>query len=125
MREIGNGRREPLTVRELLIASHIKPWRESDNEERLDGMNGLLLATHADRLFDRYLMSFREVRGDFVCTLHARVRADAKKLGVFEGMRLATGQLSLCDEPRFRKYMAGHFSRHLELLAQHKTTGHT
>src|SRR5262249_2271616 len=25
-----------------LFASHIKPWRESDNEERLNGENGLL-----------------------------------------------------------------------------------
>ena len=28
---------------DLLIASHIKPWRYCDNKERLDGNNGLLL----------------------------------------------------------------------------------
>jgi len=44
----------------LLIASHIKPWRSSDNRERLDGQNGLLLAPHVDRLFDRGWISFQD-----------------------------------------------------------------
>ena len=42
----------------LLVASHIKPWSESTDEERLDGCNGLLLAPHIDRLFDRGFISF-------------------------------------------------------------------
>ena len=43
----------------LLIASHIKPWRDCETtEERLDGLNGLLLAPHIDRLFDKGLISF-------------------------------------------------------------------
>lgn len=42
----------------LLVASHIKPWRACSTEERLDGANGLLLAPHVDRLFDRGLISF-------------------------------------------------------------------
>ena len=29
---------------EHLVASHTKPWRDSTNEERLDGENGLLLS---------------------------------------------------------------------------------
>ena len=41
-----------------LIASHIKPWRESDNEERLSGGNGLLLTPSIDHLFDRGFISF-------------------------------------------------------------------
>ena len=43
----------------LLIASHIRPWRlcESANH-RLSGHNGLLLAPHIDKLFDRGLLSF-------------------------------------------------------------------
>ena len=31
-----------------LVGSHIKPWRESTNEERLHGANGLLLTPTAD-----------------------------------------------------------------------------
>jgi len=42
----------------LLIASHIKPWRDSTNSERLDGNNGLLLSPHADQLFDAGRISF-------------------------------------------------------------------
>lgn len=42
----------------FLIASHIKPWRECNDFERLDGNNGLLLTPNMDRLFDRYFISF-------------------------------------------------------------------
>src|SRR5262249_45434834 len=42
----------------LLIASHIKPWADSSDKEKLDGCNGLLLSPHVDRLFDRGLISF-------------------------------------------------------------------
>lgn len=42
----------------LLIASHIKPWSKSTNEERLDVDNGLLLCPNHDSLFDKGLISF-------------------------------------------------------------------
>lgn len=41
-----------------LIASHCKPWRDSDNDERLNGENGLLLTPTIDHLFDRGFISF-------------------------------------------------------------------
>ena len=45
----------------LLIASHIKPWRLcQSSEERLDGMNGLMLTPDADHLFDRGFISFED-----------------------------------------------------------------
>jgi putative restriction endonuclease len=43
-----------------LFASHIKPWRESTNEERLNGENGLLLTPSIDHLFDRGFISFED-----------------------------------------------------------------
>ena len=43
-----------------LIASHIKPWRESTNEERLHGENGLLLTPSIDHLFGRGFISFED-----------------------------------------------------------------
>ena len=43
---------------EHLRASHCKPWRDSTNEERLDGHNGLLLTPNADHLFDRGFIAF-------------------------------------------------------------------
>src|SRR5262249_47265722 len=39
-------------------ASHIKPWRESTNDERLDPRNGLPLVASLDALFDAGLISF-------------------------------------------------------------------
>jgi hypothetical protein len=42
----------------LLIASHIKPWKDSTNLERLNGANGLMLSPHVDNLFDAGLMTF-------------------------------------------------------------------
>ena len=43
-----------------LRASHYKPWRDSTNDERLDGENGLLLTPTIDHLFDRGFISFED-----------------------------------------------------------------
>ena len=43
---------------EHLIASHCQPWRDSNNDERLDGENGLLLTPTIDHLFDKGFISF-------------------------------------------------------------------
>jgi 5-methylcytosine-specific restriction protein A len=43
---------------DVLIASHIVPWSESTDNERLDVDNGLLLSPTYDALFDRHLISF-------------------------------------------------------------------
>lgn len=42
----------------LMVASHIDAWALCDNKARLDPDNGLLLAPHIDRLFDRGLITF-------------------------------------------------------------------
>lgn len=42
----------------LLVASHIKPWAESNDEERMDPNNGIILCALHDRLFDRHFISF-------------------------------------------------------------------
>ena len=44
-------------IGDLLVASHILPWSEFPNE-RLNPRNGLCLAAHFDRAFDRGLISF-------------------------------------------------------------------
>lgn len=57
-----------LDVEPVLRASHIKPWRESDNRERLDPNNGLLLAANMDALFDRHLITFDDEGRLLVCS---------------------------------------------------------
>ena len=49
-----------ITDRRFLTASHIKPWSKSNDFEKLDGNNGLLLSPHVDRLFDRGYISFED-----------------------------------------------------------------
>ena len=44
----------------FLIASHMKPWRECENDERLDPYNGLLLSPQYDLLFDKFLITFED-----------------------------------------------------------------
>ena len=44
----------------FLVASHIKPWKDSVNDERLDRFNGLLLLPNLDKVFDLGYVSFKE-----------------------------------------------------------------
>jgi putative restriction endonuclease len=50
-----------------LIASHMKPWVQCTNPEKLDGANGLLLSPHVDHLFDSGYISFTD-SGDMICS---------------------------------------------------------
>ncbi len=45
----------------ILVASHIKPWRSSSDNERLDPFNGLLLTPNLDKLFDKGYISFDDI----------------------------------------------------------------
>ncbi len=47
-------------VPEILRASHVKPWKDSTNDERLDLYNGLLLLPQYDSLFDAGLITFSD-----------------------------------------------------------------
>ena len=48
----------PVGNDQMLVASHIKPWSESSQEERLDIDNGFLLCPNHDKLFDRGFITF-------------------------------------------------------------------
>lgn len=53
----------------FLIASHIKPWRISNNLERLDVKNGLLFTPTFDKLFDSGFISFTNDKRIIVSSL--------------------------------------------------------
>lgn len=94
----------------VLIASHIKPWCESTNEERLDGHNGLLLAPHVDKLFDRFWISFQD-DGQLI-TAGPAVVGLLRSWGIDPDLR---------TEPltrQQRKYMAHHRARMAEVDAR-------
>ena len=44
-----------------MIASHIVPWRDSNDDERRDVNNGILLSPTYDALFDKHLISFNDL----------------------------------------------------------------
>lgn len=48
-----------IDLSKLLIGSHIKPWVNSNNEQRLSSENGLLLSANFDKLFDSGLITFK------------------------------------------------------------------
>ena len=48
-------------ISKALVASHIKPWAVSTNEERISVNNGLLLSATFDRLFDSGLITFSKI----------------------------------------------------------------
>lgn len=75
-----------ITDSRLLKASHVKPWRDASNEERLDPQNGLALVPNLDTLFDGGLITF-----DSVGRLRASHRIDTDlltRLGIEDGMHL-------------------------------------
>lgn len=47
-------------TRFTLSPARCKPWRDSTNEERLNGENGLLLTPSIDHLFDRGFIGFED-----------------------------------------------------------------
>lgn len=47
-------------VDQVLRASHIVPWKESDDDQKIDGDNGILLSASYDALFDKGLISFAD-----------------------------------------------------------------
>jgi putative restriction endonuclease len=63
-----------------LLASHCKPWRDSSNEERLNGENGLLLTPSIDHLFDRGFIGFDDA-GELIISPVAH-RPSLQKMGV-------------------------------------------
>ncbi|MCM2310070.1 MAG: HNH endonuclease [Steroidobacteraceae bacterium] len=87
---------------EHLIASHCKPWRDSDNAERLDGENGLLLTPSIDHLFDRGFIGF-ENNGELLVSPVAH-QLSLKKMGVPLGRRVNVGRFSAGQ----RKYLEFH-----------------
>jgi len=47
-----------INFEKILIASHILPWKWSNNLEKINKFNGLLLSANIDKLFDSFLISF-------------------------------------------------------------------
>lgn len=71
----------------ILVASHIKAWRDASNEERLELYNGLLLLPNYDKLFDKGFIAFNPENGSLLCSKFIDAH-DKQALGLSENMRL-------------------------------------
>jgi len=87
----------------LLIASHIKPWKDSDNKERLDKYNGLLLNAGLDKLFDAGFITFGD---DGLAEISEELDLNSRmNFGIFN----ADAELKLrFVEPQHKKYLMYH-----------------
>ena len=81
----------------FLIASHIKPWKQSDDEEKVDKYNGILLLPTFDKLFDLGFISFSDA-GKILISPNL---VDAELLGVNEKIVIQT-------KPEHNKYLQYH-----------------
>lgn len=86
---------------EHLIASHIKPWRESTNVERLEAANGLLLTPSIEHLFDRGFISFTD-DGELVQSPVAD-QVSLERMGIRQNGQITVGSFS-SDQKYFLKY---------------------
>ena len=84
-----------------LRASHCKPWRDSNNEERLDGENGLLLTPSIDHLFDRGFISFQGDGGLIISPVAHRLSLE--RMGVPTSRAVNVGAFS-DRQDRFLEY---------------------
>jgi hypothetical protein len=72
---------------DLLIASHIKPWRKCTSKEKLDETNGFLLIPNLDAAFDKGYITFDD-EGHLVLSQQLSDKT-RKHFGISEEMRLA------------------------------------
>lgn len=99
-----------VTDARLLIASHIKPWREASNGERLSGYNGLMLSPHIDALFDEQFITFED--DGRMCVHPSLSREVLERWSIDPEKRVE----------RFRPEQAVFLARHRELFARKATS---
>ena len=84
----------------LLISSHIKPWKDADNQERLDGNNGFLLTPNLDMCFDKGLITF-DVNGKVIISPVLKAE-ECEKLGIANDLKL------IKNDVQIQKYLEYH-----------------
>lgn len=92
----------------ILVASHIVPWAQSNNADRLNPFNGLLLTASLDKLFDQHFVTFDE-HGQMLTNPRFTER-DLKAAGVSADMRLR----ALPDA--LKPYLARHREKYHDVL---------
>lgn len=104
-----------IAIPALLNASHIIPWRE-DVGQRMSGCNGILLAAHLDRLFDRCLIGFQQTSIPDVLALVSapslkREFAELAAIGITARTVLDLTMVKFSDRPKLDANLHWHLDR--------------
>lgn len=91
-----------ISLEQVIRASHIKPWRYSTDDERLDPKNGLPLVATLDALFDSGLISFA---GDGELLISPLIPQ-----GAFDQLDLSGKRISATPDPIRQAYLEYHRS---------------
>ena len=75
-----------MNIKELLVASHIKPWAESAAKEKTSVENGLLLCPNHDKLFDQGYIAFENDGSILISSLIDEENYEL--LGISEDMKI-------------------------------------
>lgn len=93
-------------TKELLVASHIKPWKDCREREKYDPDNLLLLSAHFDKLFDRGLISFQN-NGKILISPHLS-KPERERLNLYGNEKLENLPSSkMCDYLKFHRKLHG------------------
>lgn len=101
--------------RRHLRARHIRPWRDSDDQQKLDGQNGLLLSPHLDHLFARGFISFAD-DGELLVSRHLNP-------AVFQTWNLPAQRNVGTFTAAQKSYLAYHRGHVFEREPQHRGKG--
>jgi hypothetical protein len=93
-------------LEDVLRAAHIKPWCISDNDERLNPANGLLLTANFDALFDRCLISFEDDGRMLVS--NSVLASERELLGIPRDLR---SDITLGEEQHFLRHHRAAYRR--------------
>ena len=86
----------------LLIASHIKPWKASNNNEKIDGNNGFAFTPTYDRLFDQGYISFGNNKDLMINTFQFRYGMLYKEIALEDMVGMTTLEVL---EPELYKWI--------------------
>ena len=89
----------------LLVASHIKPWHKSDEEEKIDPKNGFMLTPTYDKLFDKGFISFEDDKTLRVSPWLSPL--NQKRLRIADGKKISDLPLD-SDRQRYLAYHREH-----------------
>lgn len=100
-------------IREVLRASHAKPWKDckdKDEEQRLDGHNGLLLSANYDALFDKGLISFSPLKDGWKIMISPSIeKLQLENLGINGKVYLnPPKKLKLEDKEKIEEFLEYH-----------------